>query len=31
MFADGAVEAARFLLNKTPGLYTMTDLLEDNV
>lgn len=31
MFADGAVEAARFLLGKAPGLYTMTDLLEDSL
>lgn len=29
MFADGAVEAARFLLGKAPGLYTMKDLLEE--
>lgn len=29
MFADGAVEAARFVTGKTPGLYTMTDLLEE--
>lgn len=28
MFADGALEAARFLMDKTPGLYTMNDLLE---
>ncbi len=28
MFADGAVEAARFLLGKAPGLYNMTSLLE---
>ena len=28
MFADGAVEAARFVLGKAPGLYTMQDLLE---
>ena len=28
MLADGAVEAARFLLGKAPGLYTMKDLLE---
>ena len=31
MFADGAVEAARFLQGKRPGLYTMTDLLEDTL
>ena len=28
MFADGALEAARFLMGKAPGLYTMNDLLE---
>ena len=28
MFADGAVEAARFLIGRQPGLYTMQDLLE---
>ena len=28
MFADGAVEAARFVTGKAPGLYNMTDLLE---
>ena len=28
MFADGAVEAARFLMGKAPGLYNMTSLLE---
>lgn len=28
MFADGAVEAARFLQGKEPGLYDMQDLLE---
>lgn len=28
MFADGAVEAARYLLGKAPGLYNMDDLLE---
>lgn len=28
MFAEGAVEAAAFLQGKTPGMYTMTDLLE---
>ena len=28
MFADGAVEAARFLQGKAPGLYTMQDFLE---
>ena len=27
MFADGAVDAARFLLGKQPGLYNMQDLL----
>lgn len=27
MFADGAVEAARFLQGKAPGLYTMQDFL----
>ena len=31
MFADGAVEAARFLQGKASGLYTMTDLLEDTL
>lgn len=31
MFADGAVEAARFLQDKASGLYTMTDLLEDTL
>ncbi len=30
MLADGAVEAARFLLGKTPGMYTMENLLEAN-
>ena len=30
MFADGAVEAARFLQGKPAGLYTMKDLLEEN-
>ena len=29
MFADGAVDAARFLLGKPAGLYTMDDLLEE--
>ena len=28
MLADGGVDAARFLLGKAPGLYTMKDLLE---
>lgn len=28
MFADGAAEAARYLLGKAPGLYTMEDFLE---
>ena len=28
MLADGAVDAARFLFGKAPGLYTMNDLLE---
>ena len=28
MFADGAVEAAEFLVGKAPGLYNMTGLLE---
>lgn len=28
MFADGAVEAARFLQGKAPGLYTMQDYLK---
>lgn len=30
MFADGAVEAAKFLLGKPAGLYSMADLLEEN-
>ncbi len=30
MFADGAVDAAKFLEGKPAGLYTMTDLLEEN-
>ena len=29
MFADGGVEAARFVTGKVPGLYTMKELLED--
>jgi len=29
MFADGAVEAARFVLDKPAGLYNMTHLLEE--
>ena len=29
MFADGAVDAARFVSGKAPGLYTMEHLLED--
>ena len=29
MFADGAVEAARYVCGKTPGLYTMAQLLEE--
>ena len=29
LFADGAVDAARFLLGKKPGLYNMEDLLAD--
>ena len=29
MFADGAVEAARFLAGKQPGLYDMQDLLKE--
>ena len=28
MFADGAYEAARFLVGKTAGLYNMNDILE---
>ncbi len=28
MLADGAVDAARFILDKAPGLYNMKDLLE---
>ena len=27
MFADGAVDAARFVVGKAPGHYTMTDLM----
>ncbi len=30
MFADGAVEAAKFLEGKIAGLYKMQDLLEEN-
>ena len=30
MLADGAVDAARFILGKQPGLYTMTALLEES-
>ncbi len=29
MLAEGGVDAARFVLDKAPGLYTMTDLLEE--
>ena len=29
MLADGAVDAARFMGGKKPGLYTMTELLEE--
>ena len=29
MFANGALAAARFLINKTPGLYTMKDLINE--
>ena len=29
MLADGAVDAARFICGKAPGLYTMTELLEE--
>ena len=29
MFADGAVDAARFVAGKAPGLYNMQDLLEE--
>lgn len=29
MLAEGAVDAARFILGKAPGLYTMQQLLED--
>lgn len=29
MFAEGAVEAAQFLLDKAPGLYTMHHLMEE--
>ena len=31
MFADGAVEAAKFLQGKPAGLYTMADLLEESL
>ena len=27
MFAKGALEAAKFLINKNPGLYNMQDVL----
>jgi 4-hydroxy-tetrahydrodipicolinate reductase len=30
VFARGAIRAARFLLNKSPGLYNMHDLIEEN-
>ena len=30
MLADGAVDAARFMGGKKPGLYTMTELLEES-
>ena len=30
MFADGAVDAAKFLCGKAPGLYNMEDLLKEN-
>ena len=30
MFAEGAADAARFVVGKAPGLYTMTELLEEN-
>ena len=30
MFADGAVDAAKFLVGKPAGLYNMTDLLEES-
>ncbi len=30
LFAEGAVEAGRFLMRKGPGLYDMRDFLEDN-
>lgn len=29
LFADGAIAAAAFLVNKGPGLYTMTDLINE--
>jgi dihydrodipicolinate reductase len=29
MLADGAVDAARFMVGKTTGLYNMTHLLEE--
>ena len=29
MFADGAVDAAKFVLGKPAGLYNMTHLLEE--
>ena len=29
LFADGALAAARFLVGRTPGLYSMTDLVGD--
>ena len=30
MLAEGAVDAARFMVGKKPGMYTMTELLEQN-
>ena len=30
MLAEGAVDAARFIVGKAPGLYTMQALLEQN-
>lgn len=31
MLAEGAVDAARYVAGKKPGLYTMTELLEENI
>jgi len=31
LFARGAIKAAAFLIGKAPGLYTMQDLVEEDV